>query len=336
MQQDIGRNPANSSLKQATYMVCRKKKCTFAYSKIYGMSEIVNVSFEDFIKQMPASGLFKEDLFVRKFNYQLSKQRLMSPARLDAVMLFFCKNGELSLSVDYREYLLKKNMMLWITSLHIIDNMVISEHLEGYLIIMSLQFARSVIGDVQGISRLMKERRRPSPVAELDEAEMQCLVDIIERIIKIQGDASHAFQNYIVRNEVSNLVFEILNLKIKKNENQAAYDKSERGEEVVSQFIPLLIQNCKTHHEVSFYAKKLCMTAGNLSRILKTFSGKTAGKWINDALAADAQILLCKPNTTVQQVADELHFSDQSSFGKFFRKHTGLTPREYKNRENGN
>jgi AraC-like DNA-binding protein len=32
----------------------------------------------------------------------------------------------------------------------------------------------------------------------------------------------------------------------------------------------------------------------------------------------------------IQQIADELNFGDQSSFGKFFRKHTELTPREYR------
>jgi AraC-like DNA-binding protein len=71
------------------------------------------------------------------------------------------------------------------------------------------------------------------------------------------------------------------------------------------------------------------MTAGNLSRITKAYNGKRTIKWINDVLVTEAKILLRKPNNTVQQVADELNFGDQSSFGKFFKKHTGLTPREY-------
>jgi AraC-like DNA-binding protein len=75
-----------------------------------------------------------------------------------------------------------------------------------------------------------------------------------------------------------------------------------------------------------FYVK----TASNLSRIMKAFSGKTAVKWINDVLVTEAKILLRKPGATVQQIADELNFGDQSSFGKFFKKHTGLTPREYR------
>jgi AraC-like DNA-binding protein len=63
---------------------------------------------------------------------------------------------------------------------------------------------------------------------------------------------------------------------------------------------------------------------------MKAFSGKTAYQWINDALITESKILLHKPDNAIQQVADELNFADQSSFGKFFRKHTGLTPREYR------
>jgi AraC-like DNA-binding protein len=296
------------------------------------MDEILNVNFEDFIRKMPANGLFEGDLFVKKINEQKTEQRLMSPVRFNGIMLVFCKNGELSLSIDYQEYQLKKNMMLMINNLHIIDNLAVREYFEGYMIIMSLKFAKSIINEIQGINNLIGDETRPSPVTELDEAEMQCLANIIERIIKIQCNTSHAFQSYIIRNEISNLFFEILDIRIKKNKNQASLDKSEYKEDVARKFILLLLQNCKERHEVSFYAEKMCMTVGNLSRIMKAFSGKTAVKWINDVLVAEAKILLRKPNSTIQQVADELNFGDQSSFGKFFRKHTGMTPKEYKNR----
>jgi AraC-like DNA-binding protein len=304
------------------------KRCTFANPKINSMDEILNVSFEDFIKEMPANGI---NVFVKKINYsQMAGRRIVLPVRFNAIMLVLCKNGELFLSVDYRKYLLKKNMMLMISNLHIIDNLVVNEHFECYAIFMSLQFAKSIVNEIQGISKLIEDDIRPIPVVELDGTEIQCLADIVERIIKIQSDTSHAFQNYIIRNEVSNLFLEILNFRIKRNKNQRTLEESKHGEEIARKFIHLLLVNSKEHHEVSFYAEKICMTAGNLSRIMKTFSGQTAIKWINEVLVTEAKILLRKPNSSVQQVANELHFGDQSSFGKFFRKHTGLTPREYR------
>lgn len=72
------------------------------------------------------------------------------------------------------------------------------------------------------------------------------------------------------------------------------------------------------------------MTPGNLSRAVTAASGKSPIKWISDAVVAEAKILLRNPDMNIQQVSEELHFGDQSSFGKFFKKHTGFTPIEYK------
>ena len=86
----------------------------------------------------------------------------------------------------------------------------------------------------------------------------------------------------------------------------------------------------KEQHVVTFYAEKLFITPQYLSLILKELTGKSANKWIDDALIVEAKILLKAPQATVQQVADMLHFSDQSTFGKFFKKHMGISPMEYR------
>jgi AraC-like DNA-binding protein len=44
----------------------------------------------------------------------------------------------------------------------------------------------------------------------------------------------------------------------------------------------------------------------------------------------EAKILLRNPSLSIQQIADQLNFSDQSSFGKFFKKHHRMSPLEYR------
>ena len=89
-----------------------------------------------------------------------------------------------------------------------------------------------------------------------------------------------------------------------------------RKEELFEQFLQLLFEHCKEQHVVTFYAEKLFITPQYLSLILKELTGKSANKWIDDALIVEAKMLLKAPQATVQQVADILHFSDQSTFGK--------------------
>ena len=103
-----------------------------------------------------------------------------------------------------------------------------------------------------------------------------------------------------------------------------------RKEELFEQFLQLLFEHCKEQHVVTFYAEKVFITPQYLSLILKELTGKSANKWIDDALIVEAKMLLKAPQATVQQVADILHFSDQSTFGKFFKKHMGISPMEYR------
>ena len=60
---------------------------------------------------------------------------------------------------------------------------------------------------------------------------------------------------------------------------------------------------------------------------------KSAAKWIINAVITEAKILLREPDKTINQIAIELNFPDQSTFGKFFKRNTGLSPLEYKKGE---
>lgn len=95
-------------------------------------------------------------------------------------------------------------------------------------------------------------------------------------------------------------------------------------------FVQLLVEKGREWHEVADYSTELCVTPVYLSRILKNLSGKSAIDWIHEARIAEAKILLRKTDRTIQDVADILYFSDQSAFGKFFKKRTGISPLEYK------
>ena len=56
----------------------------------------------------------------------------------------------------------------------------------------------------------------------------------------------------------------------------------------------------------------------------------TIGTIISSVRAEAAARLLRDPELTIQQIAEELSFSDQSSFGKFFKRHSGVSPLKYR------
>jgi len=92
-----------------------------------------------------------------------------------------------------------------------------------------------------------------------------------------------------------------------------------------------LVENhYKEHRGLEFYADKLFITPKHLSKVVKTTSGKPANEWIDEYVVLEAKALLKSTNMTVEQISNELNFPSQSFFGKYFKRVTGMSPREYK------
>ena len=103
-----------------------------------------------------------------------------------------------------------------------------------------------------------------------------------------------------------------------------------RTDNIMKGFADLLSEHIRTETNVEFYAEKLCISKQYLSLIVKEKTQVTVGKIISIMRVEEASRLLRDPELTLQQVAEELSFADQSSFGKFFRKHSGMTPMKYR------
>ena len=103
-----------------------------------------------------------------------------------------------------------------------------------------------------------------------------------------------------------------------------------RQEAICSEFIDVLSHNYKEQRDVAFYADRLCITPKYLSQIVKDNTGKTALELIEDYVIEESKAMLISTTMTIQQISDELHFPSQSVFGKYFKRVTGLSPREYR------
>ena len=103
-----------------------------------------------------------------------------------------------------------------------------------------------------------------------------------------------------------------------------------RSDGIMKEFAELLVKHIHKETNVEFYAEKLCISKQYLSLIVKEKTRVTIGTIISAMRAETAARLLRDPEMTIQQIAEELSFADQSSFGKFFKKHAGLSPLKYR------
>ena len=99
-----------------------------------------------------------------------------------------------------------------------------------------------------------------------------------------------------------------------------------------NRFIDLVNEYCDEHREVSFYADAIGLTKQYLGSVITAASGKTASTWIDEALLSRIKILLIHSDLTSAEISERLSFPAPSHFARFFKRLTGLTPKEYRKR----
>lgn len=105
---------------------------------------------------------------------------------------------------------------------------------------------------------------------------------------------------------------------------------SKRENKVSDKFLDLVRNNFKENRTIIYYADRLGMSKRNLCSLVLKSTGRNATDWIEDYLVGEIKRLLAHTDMTVKSIAYELNFSSPSHLIKYFKKATGVTPREYR------
>jgi AraC-like DNA-binding protein len=103
-------------------------------------------------------------------------------------------------------------------------------------------------------------------------------------------------------------------------------------QQVMGSFRKLLDQHYKTKRLPSEYASLLFVTPNHLNTMSQDLLGRSAGEVIRDRVLLEAKRLLTNAGMTAAEIADELNFTDNSYFNRFFKKYEGVTPEEFRRR----
>jgi AraC-like DNA-binding protein len=95
---------------------------------------------------------------------------------------------------------------------------------------------------------------------------------------------------------------------------------------LLQKFVQLVNNFYIEKRTIEEYAHLLNVTPNHLSQSVKSASGKNALSFINDRLLEEAKSIIRFTDFDISEIAYQLNFSDPANFGKFFKKHTELTP----------
>lgn len=152
-------------------------------------------------------------------------------------------------------------------------------------------------------------------------------INKIFELIQLTQEAGNYHEAELVRNYIFALVYEI---DAYHRQHIPEAPSPLKDHPLFTKFRHLLSSNYMHERKLDFYASHLHLTPKSLSAAIKKQTGRSAGKWIDDAIVLEAKVLLQNKTLTVSQISGMLNFSDQSVFGKFFRANTGMSPIEYR------
>ncbi len=99
---------------------------------------------------------------------------------------------------------------------------------------------------------------------------------------------------------------------------------------LLQKFIQLINNFYLEKRTVEEYAYLLSVSANHLSKYIKLASDKNALSFINERIINEAKSMITYSNLDISEITFQLNFSDSSNFGKFFKKHTNVSPLEYR------
>lgn len=242
------------------------------------------------------------------------------------------RRGTLHLTIDGLEYECTpaENNVIGIKPMNEVMRMQADGNFEGHLLAISRPFMDAVAkGDrMLPFSEIMINRFRHTRT--LPDDRIAVLSDYFRLLLDNTGYDSDKLDRIIFQHTVllfhARMVKETLANAVRGVKPVCA----SRTYQLCERFFELLSQHVESCHDVSFYAEKLCITPHYLSRITHEYINLPASRVIAEELTARIYRLLRDPDYTLPQIAERLHFFDQSSLGKFFRKHTGKTPAAYR------
>lgn len=247
--------------------------------------------------------------------------------RTECTIVVLCTAGMGRYTLGTVEYTLKTNDVLIAGEGQVLGDIKVVQPLEGIIIFISNAFLYSIIREVRDIANLFVITRE-HPVFSLSPADVLMFRKYLSFLKAKLAEESHLFRRQIAGTLLATMIYELCNITQRITEEKAP--KQSRSQEVFERFIQLVENNFRTERRVAWYSEKLGISSKTLLEVVKRVSSRTPNDWLDIYTTLEIRIMLRHTTMSIKQIADTLHFSNQSSLGKFFREHVGMSPKAYR------
>lgn len=248
--------------------------------------------------------------------------------KLEGGAIYFCRKGWAHATIDLKDYEIVENTQVVLLPGTIIRiNGCSSDFTASFFGFPKEMFMEACMRFEPIFFRFIKEQ----PCYVLPQENTGAINGLIRATTAIYNDRENRFRNQIAKNHLQSFMLDIYD-KCYRYFGKHKIEGGTRQDEIFKSFVSLVHEHCASQREVSFYADKLCISTKYLTGICKAVTGDSAKKIIDDFAILEIKVLLQSTELTVQEIADRLGFPDQSYLGRYFKRHEGMSPKEYQSK----
>ncbi len=267
-------------------------------------------------------------------NIDSSRKLFEYPVRINALIVGVCTRGcSIFRSRFFEEVPVERNSLFLIAPNTIIQQSA-DEEFAASILAISPGRLQPLHHNLRTLtSMLLKSSSRPE--IRLSDAEREAFEFRLQAIRHELAQPRQPFSKEILQSLIAAAFYTLGNGIQRHLEGQpVVLEKKPRiknnAQEYFKRFLQLLNDHFRTERTVTFYADKLCISPKYLSATVKQVSGHSAAEWITNYVILEAQALLKYTNKSIQEIAYHLNFANQSFFGCYFKRTTGMSPNQFR------
>lgn len=286
---------------------------------------------------MPQKGIMD------KISYQLCSQQqayaagrtdlqegLGYPLNTNGCTVLLCTSGSAVVSANFRRQALKKGEVAILFS----DIFFVPEKTTRDFSLMFISLSEDMLEDAyhKMTSISFWDFMYDNPIFSLNDRQYLLMYNWCQQAKWCIEECSSEYRLSILSNSIYNLFMAIDSELRQINAASIKQMPKNRAWTLLGKFYSLITRHCRENREVKFYADKMCITTDYLYKITNRTMQQTPKEVIDQQISLEIKSYLTSTNMSVKDIASELNFEDPSYMCRFFRRVTGYSPGEFRDK----
>ncbi|MBO7568829.1 MAG: AraC family transcriptional regulator [Bacteroidaceae bacterium] len=278
---------------------------------------------------VPSAGIKDSLLLFDTFNgtNPLSQLHYTAPTKIYQTLNIYLIEGECSIEINGKEETVKKNTLVTVMPENTLKIRFSSPDVQYFMVLSYPKLSNQIFQEI-GLTYSNVRLSLHHFISSLSAKQKQEVFDIYKEIKRDILGPDYKFKEAYIHSLLN--VLEVRNIGIHKyNPVPLEGDSNSRQYDVYCRFLSLLNKHAIEHRTVQFYAQALNISSKYLSFVCTSYSKKNASSWIDEAVIQKAKAMILVHHYSLSETCEILHFPTVSSFSRFFKRVTGITPKEF-------